>query len=136
MPVREDTPVPYYYQNTKWYNYRNTTPVSMGSFVRYNYDGASWQANGNSTDPLILRCYGSRIIMPIAQRESDTVKASVIIDGGDPIPLDAEHLLISSGRYAYYFLYDSNAPAWHTVELILLEGTVSCGGLFVSWQDR
>ena len=135
-PVREDTPVPYYYQHTKWYNYRNTTPVSMGSFVRYNYDGASWQANGNSTDPLILRCYGSRIIMPIAQRESATVKASVIIDGGDPIPLDDEHLLISSGRYAYYFLYDGDAPAWHTVELILLEGTVSCGGLFVSWQDR
>ncbi len=135
-PVREDTPVPYYYQNTKWYNYRNTVPVSMGSFVRYLNNGSSWQANGNGTDPLILRCYGSRIIMPIQQSESDTVKASVIIDGGNPIPLDAEHLLISSGRYAYYFLYDGAAPAWHTVELILLEGTVSCGGLFVAWQDQ
>jgi len=134
-PVREDTPVPYYYQNTKWYNYRNTTPVSMGSFVRYYNNGSSWQANGNGTDPLILRCYGSRIIMPIQQSESDTVKATVTIDGGDPIRLDAEHLLISSGRYAYYFLYDSESPAWHTVELTLLDGTVSCGGLFVSWQD-
>ncbi|MBQ9557061.1 MAG: hypothetical protein IJU94_00460 [Clostridia bacterium] len=135
-PVREDTPVPYYYQNTKWYNYRNTTPVKMGSFSRYISNGASWQANGNSTDPLILRCYGSRIIMPIDQSESDTVKATVTIDGGDPIWLDSEHLLISSGRYAYYFLYDGAAPAWHTVELTLLEGKVSCGGLFVSWYDR
>ncbi len=135
-PVREDTPVPYYYQNTKWYNYRNTTPVSMGSFVRYLTNGSSWQANGNGTDPLILRCYGSRIIMPIQQSESDTVKATVTIDGGDPIWLDAEHLLISSGRYAYYFLYDGAAPAWHTVELTLLDGTVSPGGLFVSWYDR
>lgn len=135
-PVREDTPVPYYYQNTKWYNYRNTTPVSMGSFVRYLTNGSSWQAKGNGTDPLILRCYGSRIIMPIQQSESDTVKATVTIDGGDPIWLDSEHLLISSGRYAYYFLYDGAAPAWHTVELTLLDGTVSPGGLFVSWQDQ
>ncbi|MBO4584514.1 MAG: hypothetical protein J5756_05555 [Clostridia bacterium] len=134
-PVREDTPVPYYYQNTKWYNYRNTTPVSMGGFVRYLTNGSSWQANGNGADPLILRCYGSRIIMPIQQSESDTVKATVTIDGGDPIWLDKDHLLISSGRYAYYFLYDSETPAWHTVELTLLEGVVSCGGLFVSWQD-
>ena len=135
-PVREDTPVPYYYQNTKWYNYRNTTPVSMGSFVRYLTNGSSWQANGNGTDPLILRCYGSRIIMPIQQNESDTVKATVTIDGGDPIWLDSEHLLISSGRYAYYFLYDGDAPAWHTVEVTLLDGKLSSGGLFVSWQDQ
>jgi len=132
-PVREDLPLPYTYENTHWYHKGNYTPVGMGGFKETTSGIASWENIGDSADPLIMRVYGKRIVLPILQGESAFINATVTVDGGTPISLSKDNLLISAVQMAYYMVYDSDTPKWHTVEITRLAGTMSVCGLYLSW---
>lgn len=133
-PVRADVPLPYSYEHTEWLRPANTTPLSLGSFKPMYADSKyGWGAKGSDSDPLIIRFYGKRLVLPTISGESDTIVASVSVDGKTPVILDNDTLLISAGVFAYYMVYDAASPAWHTVEITLLNGTLTTPGLFVSW---
>ena len=132
-PIPDDVPFPYSYEHAVWHNKNNTTPISMGGFkVSTNYDH-SWVNAGDSTDPLVLRFYGKRLIIHVNQAHTDKANAYVSIDGGDQIKLSKENLLISSGAYGYYMLMDEAEPAWHTVEITRVSNDLEVSGLFASW---
>lgn len=133
-PVRDDVPLPYLYENTYWYHKGNTTPLSYGSFKETTSGIASWEHVGDGSEPLVLRVYGKRIILPILQGESDFITASISVDGETPIMLNNKsNLLISAGQMAYYKLYESETPKWHTVEITRIDGKMSVCGLYLSW---
>lgn len=135
-------PRPYTYENPQWLTSENTVPVSLGSFKKHtgyfdrpggsssNY--VSWQASGTGSDPLIIKFYGKRLIIPIECGQAATIVACAAIDDGAPVMLDKETLLIAGGQLAYYQVFDSKKPAWHTVEITLLSGGMDIAGLFVS----
>ena len=132
-PVREDVPLPYAYEHAQWLHVRNTTPVQLGGFTALTNSDYSWVSRKGNSDPLIIRYYGKRLCLAIKQEEWDTVKATYVIDGGDPVMLSGENLLIAAGQYAYFKLEDDAAPAWHTIEISCLENTMDILGLFTSW---
>ena len=133
-PVPEDVPLPYSYKNAVWYNKNNTTPISMGSFeVSPNYDH-SWRAVGDSSDPLVLRYYGKRLILHVNQMHTDKANAYISIDGKPQVQLSKDNLLISSGAYGYYMLMDELEPGWHTIEITRVSNDLEVSGLFASWE--
>ena len=132
-PVREDVPLPYAYEHTQWLHVRNTTPIQLGGFTALTNSDYSWVSRKGNSDPLIIRYYGKRLCLAIKQDEWDTAKATYVIDGGEPVWLSRDNLLIAAGQYAYFMLEDDSAPAWHTIELSCLENTMDILGFFVSW---
>lgn len=135
-------PRPYTYEDAKWYTSWNTTPISLGSFKTHtgNFDRpngsdinyVSWQASGNASDPLVIKFFGKRVIIPIICAEAANIEASVIIDDGAPVMLDKQTLLIASGAYGYYQVFDSKKPEWHTIQISLLSGDMDIAGLFIA----
>ncbi len=132
-PIPEEVPLPYSYENAVWYNKNNTTPISLGSFeISPRYDH-SWIHSGDSSDPLVLRFYGKRLIIHVNQAHTDKMHSSVSIDGGEQIMLSKDNLLISSGAYGYYMVMDYDVPGWHTVEITRIANDIEVSGLFASW---
>ena len=118
---------PYVYKDAKWYHCENTEPVSMGSFKVFTKECCSWQNEGE--EPLVIKAYGKRIVLPICTPYSDDLKMTVKVDG---VEKSLPEYVIRGGIFTNFIILDDADAAEHIVEIVPNGDTVWCGGLLVS----
>ena len=119
---------PYTYENAKFLNSKNTTPVSMGSFSVYNSGASTWKGSGSK--PITFKVTGKRVILAIPTEFSTGLDVTIRIDGGQSFKLGSE--MFHGGRFANFMILNSDKAAEHTIEITCNSGTLYLGGLFVS----
>lgn len=120
---------PYTYENAHWLNWRNTAPVSLGSFEQFTDEKCSWKSNGGN-EPLVLEFEGKRVFLTVCTEHRENIDVTISVDGGEPYKMDSP--IFWGGIYSNYLVYDADTVGKHTISITANGCELYCGGLFVS----